>query len=80
MSKHGRIALMVVAWLGSIAAVGVWAQTLGRSEPKVLAGGDVGFRVDKMEGGAPSGRLVVRINGQWVEASFAAGIARIGTR
>lgn len=80
MSKQAWIALVTTAWLGSLAVVGLWAQTLTPSEPKMISGGDIGFRVEKMERGTPVGRLMVRVNGQWVEASFAAGIARVGTR
>jgi hypothetical protein len=78
MSRYSWIALVVAVWLGSLAAVGLWAQT--PAEPKVISGGDLGFRVEKMDRGMPIGRLVVRVNGQWVEASFAAGISRVGTR
>jgi hypothetical protein len=56
-------------------AVNAWATS--RSQfllvdpvpPTVLASGDVGFRVEGLRGGsAPVGTLVVRINGQWIEA------------
>jgi hypothetical protein len=37
--------------------------------PTVVAGGDVGFRVEGLRGGStPVGTLVVRVNGAWVEA------------
>lgn len=80
MSTQTWIALVVTAWLGSLAAVGVWAQALPPAEPKVMSGGDIGFRVERMDRGTPVGRLVVRVNGQWVEASFAVGMSRLGTR
>jgi hypothetical protein len=38
------------------------------SQPLLLAGQDVGFRVIRMEGAIPVGQLVVRINGTWVPA------------
>jgi hypothetical protein len=37
-------------------------------DPKVLTGADVGFRVDGMLGETPVGEVVIRVNGQWVEA------------
>ena len=80
MSKQAWIALVVTVWLSSLAAVGVWAQAPSAAEPKVISGADIGFRVERMDRGTPSGRLMVRVNGQWVEASFAAGISRVGTR
>lgn len=38
--------------------------------PIVLAGPDVGFRVDGLNGATPIGRLVVRVKGKWVEAQI----------
>jgi hypothetical protein len=47
----------------------------------VISGSDLGFRVERQErDGTPVGRLVVRINGQWVEAGFAVGVAKVGTK
>jgi len=37
--------------------------------PRVLADGDVGFRIVGMRGQTPVGQLVVRINGEWVKAA-----------
>jgi hypothetical protein len=36
--------------------------------PTVLSGSDVGFRVEGHRGDIAVGTLVVRVNGQWVEA------------
>ena len=44
--------------------------------PKVMTGTDVGFRVEGLRGSTPVGTLVVRVNGEWVEADF----AKVGTR
>jgi len=47
-------------------------------DPAVLSGPDIGFRVDSYDReGRAQGRLVVRVNGQWVETSFAGGVRRI---
>jgi hypothetical protein len=78
MSLRQRIGVLVV-WLASLIAVGAWAPA-PQGEPKVISGGDIGFRVDRQERGVPMGRLVVRVNGQWVEAGFAPGISRVGTK
>ena len=45
--------------------------------PRVLAGADVGFRVEGMKGATPTGNLVVRINGEWVEVDFTGGMKRL---
>lgn len=37
--------------------------------PRVVTGEDLGFRVEGLRGGTtPVGTLVVRVNGEWVEA------------
>jgi hypothetical protein len=38
--------------------------------PTVMTGGDVGFRVEGLRGGTPVGTLVVKVNGQWVDAEL----------
>ena len=39
-------------------------------QPSIKTGGDIGFRVDYMERNKAMGRLVVRVNGQWVDAEL----------
>ena len=40
--------------------------------PRVMTGADIGFRVEGIRGGnTPVGTLVVRVNGEWVEADIA---------
>jgi hypothetical protein len=77
ISLRTRIGL-VVLWVASLVAVGVWAQSPPQPEQKVISGNDLGYRVERIDRtGKPVGTLVVRINGQWVEAGFAAGWSRI---
>ena len=38
--------------------------------PKVLAGADVGFRVEATQGGRVVGQIVVKVNDKWVEATL----------
>lgn len=72
--------LLVVIWLASLAGVGVWAQAQSQQQ-RVMSGSDLGFRVERLDrAGTPVGRLVVRVNGQWVEAGFAVGVAKAGTQ
>ena len=71
--------VLVVIWLASLVGVGVWAQT--QPEQRVISGSDLGFRVERQErDGKAIGRLVVRIDGQWVEAGFAVGVAKVGMK
>ena len=38
--------------------------------PVVLAGPDIGFRMQAQKGGTPVGQLVVRIEGEWRAVEF----------
>jgi hypothetical protein len=61
-----------VFWL-ALVAVGVFVKAQGRqNESRIISGNDIGFRVDDAQpaGNRLSGSLVVRVNGQWVEAHF----------
>jgi hypothetical protein len=64
-----RSAVIVgVLWLGSLAAVvGAREQAAVPQDTKILSGGDIGFRVDSIQGNVPAGTLVIRWNGKWVE-------------
>jgi len=60
-----------VVFTAATVAVGLTVVVLAQgqgAEPRVLSGSDIGFRVERMEAGRASGTLVVRIDGQWVEA------------
>jgi hypothetical protein len=71
----------ILLWLVSLVATAVvtasitMAQTRP-SEPRILSGADIGFRVDgtDIRTGNPTGTLVVRIDGKWVEISPAGGV------
>jgi hypothetical protein len=38
------------------------------TEPTIVSGDDIGFRVEWMNNRVPTGKIVIRLNGQWVEA------------
>ena len=68
----------------SMAAGWAYAQSIRVQPltPTVLSGADVGFRVEGQRAGTPVGKLVVKINGEWVEAELWTGsLTRpLGTR
>jgi hypothetical protein len=69
-----RIALASV-WILSIVLVGIVAHAqyaVTPVPPTVLSGSDFGFRVEGMKNNRPTGVLVVRVNGQWVEVDLGA--------
>jgi hypothetical protein len=74
MSLRMRFVVGVI-WFMSLVAVAAIAraqmlQIVPLPEPIIVSGNDVGFRVEGKQGSTPVGRLVLRINGQWVEADF----------
>ena len=72
-----RIGLALL-FVGALAA---WAFAQApQPTPTVISGNDLGFRIENQRGGVPTGKLVVRINGEWVEAHFAAGPKRLGSQ
>lgn len=60
--------------LAATLVVGAWttAQSVAieRVTPRIMSGGDVGFRVEGLRGGTPVGTVVVQVNGQWVAAEI----------
>ncbi|MGB7219756.1 MAG: hypothetical protein WBD07_13240 [Vicinamibacterales bacterium] len=76
MTARTRIAVVGALLL---ALIGGWAsaQILTVREPVVLSGGDIGFQVDSQRGGVPVGKIVVRVDGKWVEAQLSTGIKRL---
>jgi hypothetical protein len=47
------------------------------SNPTVLSGADIGFRIERWEGDTPVGRWVVRNRGAWVEPKTSVGTRRV---
>ncbi len=75
--KHvaaGAFAFLLV--VAATAWVTAQALSVNPVTPKVMTGSDVGFRVEGLRGNTPVGRIVVKVNGEWVEAD----IASIGTK
>ena len=61
------LSLVVVVMLGAIATA-----QINRTPPHILSGDDIGFRIDGTDrSGKPTGTLLVRVNGQWVEVGSA---------
>ena len=81
MSK-GRLWVVAVLWATSLLGVGLWAQqrvyegvdriSEGQPYGPVLSGENIGFQRIFIKGdqeGNVSGRLVVKINGEWLVAT-----------
>ena len=70
---------VVIAVLSSLVTWKVATAQVTAAKPvawRVMSGDDVGFRVEALRGATPVGRLVIKVNGQWVEADTAPGSVR----
>ena len=80
MSLRTKLGVFVL-WVISLVAVGVIASAQTRRDPgAVITGDDIGFRPDGWRGNARTGRFVVRINGEWVDAVESVGARPATTR
>jgi hypothetical protein len=77
MTRRVLILVALLLAIGFIAGHGALAHVaqqpavgdpLTLTQPLVLSGPDVGFRVVRMDGAIPVGQIVVRINGVWMAA------------
>ena len=75
-----RLALL---WLASLAVVALIASTLTLAQApqdnaRVISGDGLGFRVEGLDSlGNPTGPLVIRVDGEWVETAFSGGFRRL---
>ena len=71
------VSLVVLVVVGLLASVVVPAQ-VSRTQPRVISGGDLGFRVTGTDTQRrPIGALVIRVNGEWVEPAEQVGPKRL---
>jgi hypothetical protein len=80
--RHWKLAMLWVLSLLTVGAVSSSAQSQGRVgqprqnpnqitvAPEVVFGHDVGFRIVRTQDGIPIGKVVVRIEGRWVETGI----------
>jgi len=70
-----RVVLIALLMSAVIAGIQLSAQAARTPvQPQIIAGPDVGFQLDGIQGSSPVGHLVVRIDGKWVEARFGGAI------
>jgi len=78
MSWRSRLALV---FLTSLVAAGLWVSAqVPPQAPVVISGSDIGFRVEGRRGNVPIGRLVVRVDGQWVEPESTGGVFKLSSK
>jgi hypothetical protein len=72
VTVHWKIAVL---WLVSLVIVGALSASAAQqlpfppSErlPEIISGNDVGFRIERTRDGILTGKIVVRVNGRWVD-------------
>ena len=79
--RFGRLGIVLA--LLTLGAAGGWASAQSIAPravnpPRILMGEDVGFRIEAQRGNTAIGRVVVRVNGEWVDTESAGGSFRLG--
>jgi hypothetical protein len=89
LARHWRLAIM---WVVSLVVTGVLSasgqpdfrtrqlpmpDTMITQLPTIISGAELGFRIERMENNTPIGRLVVRIDGRWVDTRTASSIVAL---
>jgi hypothetical protein len=72
-----RAIVLAALWLASLIVVSTWTAAQARNDatPTAYAGENFGFRASQP--GGKEGVLVIRINGQWVEAQLSARVSPV---
>ena len=77
LTRHWKLAILWTLSLVAVSAISSSAQAqrgrpgvnLLTAAPTVVFGNDVGFRIERTQDGIPVGRIVVRVNGTWVDTA-----------
>ena len=70
MKAVAAVVFVVLSIVAATAWVTAQAVAINKVPPKVMTGADIGFRVGGLRGDTPVGTLVVKVNGEWVEAEI----------
>ena len=75
--RRRTLVVVGILWALSLVIVATVAYAQARAytrlpEPRIFTGADVGFRLEGMHGEMPTGNLVIRVNGEWIEAKVGA--------
>jgi hypothetical protein len=71
--------VVAVAAAGSLLLAQIPLAQVQRIQPPIVSGNDIGFRVEGTEPrtGRPIGTLMLRMDGEWVEAGWSGGVRLI---
>ena len=80
-TRNGVIALWLVFLLTVVTlASGQYSQLDRLEDPYVVSGDDIGFRIEGYLGETLAGRLVIRIDGEWVEPKMTSDLQIVPVR
>jgi hypothetical protein len=74
---------LIALWMLSLVAVAALASALtfaqtNRTEPRILTGSDIGFRIEGSNyKGEPIGTIVIRLDGEWIVPGVAPTVRRV---
>lgn len=76
------LSLLAAGWVGSaLASAQARPQPQERlpitEMPRIVSGNDLGFRIEGTRDGFPIGRLVIRLDGRWVETGAVVSTAPV---
>jgi hypothetical protein len=81
LQKEALMTKSVLLWLVVAVAVAIVTASITMAQtrptgPRILSGTDIGIRIEgtDVRTGNPTGTLVVRIDGEWVEITPAGGV------
>ena len=75
LTRHWKLAILWALSLVTVSVISSAAQAQRRQPgfemltvaPAVVSGNDVGFRIERTQDGMPVGKVVVRVDGRWVD-------------
>jgi hypothetical protein len=80
MRKATLLWILAICMAAIVSSV-VTAQVTSQQPPRILTGGDLGFRLEGVDSrGRPTGTLVVKIYNEWVEVGSSTKASPLTTR
>jgi hypothetical protein len=80
LAKNWKLAIVWALSLIAVSAISGSAQTLPTflhmENETVVSGNDIGFRIERTQDGIPVGKVVVRVDGRWVDTAAPPTIVR----
>ena len=73
LARNWKLAIIWAFSLIAVSAISSSAQTLPTflhmENETVVSGNDIGFRIERTQDGIPVGKVVVRVDGRWVDTA-----------